>query len=159
MEILVDGFIVLVDRAKFYSLGAPELACYADGRGGIQNVRCLGQKETVFLHRAVFGPIPSGYVVDHINGNVLDNRLENLRLATIQQNAMNSINGTSGKSKYPGVSWYSKRNMWRVAIAILGKKTHIGYFTCELEAAKIAKQYSLMFHREFSVYNRLFKEL
>lgn len=159
MEILADGFIVLVDADRFAAIGKPLLAVYADGRGGIQNVRCLGQKKTVFLHKAVFGECPAGYVVDHINGNVLDNRLENLRLATLSQNARNAINGISGSSKYPGVSWHTKSNKWRVALSVGGKKQHIGYFKCELEAAKVAKRYSIIFHGEFSIYNRLHKEL
>lgn len=159
MEINVDGLIVLVDGADFILLGKPKLAVYADNRGGCQHVRICGQKESLYLHREIFGPIPDGYVVDHINGNVLDNRRCNLRLATIQQNARNNIAGFKGKSKYPGVSWYSKYNKWRAAISINGNKKHLGYYKDELTAARAAKEASLEIHGEFSVYNNHFKEL
>lgn len=159
MEILVDGLVVLIDEHKFVELGKPRLAAYADGRGGVQHVRILGQKKAVFLHKEVFGVVPSGYVVDHINGNVLDNRLANLRLATLQQNAQNTESGKKGASEYPGVSWYSKYACWRAAISINGNKKHLGYFSCELEAARAAKKASLKQYGEFSIYARLFKEL
>lgn len=159
MEILVDGLVILVDEHRFLELKCPALAVYADGRGGVQHVRLLGQKRTVFLHREVFGCIPAGYVVDHINGNVLDNRLANLRLATKQQNAQNNEAGKKGASKYPGVSWYSKYSKWRASISIDGKKKHLGYFTCELAAARCVKTASNLQYGEFSIYHRIHEDL
>lgn len=159
MEILVDGLVVLVDLCDFIAIGSPTLAVYADSRGGCQHVRICGQKKSKYLHRELFGDIPAGYVVDHINGNVLDNRRCNLRLATKQQNAQNNIGGTKGKSKYPGVSWYSKYGKWRAAISVSGAKKHVGYYENELSAAKAAKKASIKQYGEFSVYNNHFKEL
>ncbi len=159
MEILVDGLVVLVDEQRFTELGCPRLAVYADGRGGVQHVRILGQKKTVFLHKEIFGAIAVGYVVDHINGNVLDNRMCNLRLATKQQNTQNNEAGRKGTSKYPGVSWYKKLGKWRAAISIKNTKKHLGYFQCELEAARAVKKAALKQYGEFSIYTRFYKEL
>lgn len=71
-------------------------------------------------------------VVDHINDNRLDNRLENLQIITQRENVFK----TQGKysSKYKGVNWYKKYNKWRASININGKSKHLGYFTNEYDA-------------------------
>ena len=53
-----------------------------------------------YLHRIVVGNIPSGLEVDHINGNKLDNRIENLRICSRIQNSRNTSNR---KGKFKGV--------------------------------------------------------
>ena len=73
--------------------------------------------------------------VDHINGNRLDNRKENLRLATPQQNQMNRKSHRNSTSKYKGVSWDKSRNKWRALIMIDNKYKHIGRYQDEREAA------------------------
>lgn len=52
--------------------------------------------------------------VDHINGNKLDNRIANLRIATRSQNCMNSKRRIDGKSKYRGVSIHKQSGRWSV---------------------------------------------
>ena len=85
---------------------------------------------------------PCGHklVVDHINDNKLDNRLENLQIITQRENAYK----TQGKwaSKYKGVSMCKIKNKWRARIRIQGKENIIGYFNCEL-AASLAYQNEL----------------
>ena len=61
------------------------------------------QTSNLFLHRVILNA-PEEYVVDHINHNKLDNRKQNLRLCTVQQNNFNR-GIVSGKSGYLGVSW------------------------------------------------------
>jgi hypothetical protein len=80
--------------------------------------------------------------VDHINGNSLDNRRDNLRLVTPQQNAMNrgpQINNTSG---YKGVSWNKRSKKWQVSVRYKCEQTgkyknkHIGLYDDKEEAAR-----------------------
>ena len=84
---------------------------------------------------AFLNHIPCGHkiVVDHINDNKLDNRVENLQLISQREN----VYKTQGKysSKYKGVSWDKEKNKWRTKININGKLIHLGYFNCELSAA------------------------
>ena len=150
MEIRVDGCIVLIDEEDFNKLGKPRLAVYADGRGGVQNVRVLGQKKTVYLHKLIFGEVPPGYVVDHINRNVLDNRKSNLRLATVAQNNRNNDQRKYSTSGRKGVSWYSKLDCWRVAISVDGKKKHLGYYATVEEAAEAYTEAALKLYGEYS---------
>jgi hypothetical protein len=85
---------------------------------------------------------PCGYkvVVDHINNDSTDNRLENLQLITQRENAYK----TQGKysSKYKGVCWHKNSKKWRARIHFNGKNITIGYFKCEL-AASVAYQNKL----------------
>ena len=71
-------------------------------------------------------------VVDHINDNKLDNRVENLQILTQRKNAFKTQGNYS--SKYKGVSWFKTRNKWRSGISINGKYKHLGLFNCELSA-------------------------
>ena len=78
---------------------------------------------------------PRGTIVDHINGNGLDNRLENLRLCSNSENSRNMRRGR-GASNFKGVSWFERDNCWRSYIVMLGRQLHLGYFDSEAEAAR-----------------------
>lgn len=101
----------------------------------------------IYMHQLIMRP-PNGLVVDHINGNGLDNRRCNLRLATIALNLRNTppLNGR----KFKGV-YYAKRGKtplkksWAAKLHTAKKDLHLGYFKTEIEAAraynKAAKEY------------------
>jgi len=72
--------------------------------------------------------------VDHINGNGLDTRRCNLRQADHLTNAHNRRN-VGGRSRFKGVSWYSRYDRWCVKIEFNRKRQHIGYFESEIDAA------------------------
>jgi hypothetical protein len=85
-------------------------------------------------------PCGMALVVDHINWNKLDNRLENLQLITQRENCSKDVKNKT--SKYTGVSWCKSAKKWTTKIQINSKKKHLGYFNCEL-AASIAYQNKL----------------
>lgn len=87
----------------------------------------------VYLHRLVMGE-PKGKMVDHINGNPLDNRRENLRVTTNSQNQMNS-KGRPHASQYKNVFWNSQYKKWKAQIKVDSKDFFLGYFENERHAA------------------------
>jgi hypothetical protein len=88
---------------------------------------------TIQMHSVILGT-PKGMETDHINGNGLDNRRENLRVVTCRENQQNRH--TSKSSIYPGVSWHERTHKWQARIRIKGKEKYIGLFEEESEAAK-----------------------
>lgn len=103
----------------------------------------------VILARMLGRELVKGEWVDHINGNGLDNRRENLRLSTIAQNAFNKGKHSNNTSGYKGVSWNKFAGRWVAQITIDGKNKYLGYFDTpeEAHAAYCAKAKEL--HGEF----------
>lgn len=88
---------------------------------------------TLWLHRLI-NKTPDHLQTDHINGNRLDNRKENLRSCTPKQNQGNSGRNKNNTSGYRGVS--GKRGKWRAYISDSGRFIHIGTFVTKEEAAE-----------------------
>lgn len=91
------------------------------------------------LHRAIMheaGYDTIGLVVDHINGDTLDNRKQNLRVASKSQNAAN-MRKHRGSSKFKGVCWNRKSGKWAVEIKVNGKTQYLGMYADEILAAKV----------------------
>jgi hypothetical protein len=90
----------------------------------------------VRMHHEVLKP-PYGKFTDHINHNRLDNRIENLRIATPLQNSWNMLKQNRNcTSKYKGVIWVKGKKKWRAKLTFAGRPVFIGYFDDEKEAAK-----------------------
>jgi len=86
----------------------------------------------VLMHREIMNA-PSDMLVDHINGNGLDNRQANLRLCTAQQNCSNS-RPHGGTSKYLGVSGHGDK--WTAKLMHNGETFRLGLFDDEVDAAR-----------------------
>lgn len=82
---------------------------------------------------------PNGHklVVDHINGNRADDRLENLRIVTNRANSSTCFrsNRDSFTSEYIGVGWNKENSKWMARIKFKGETTYLGYFTDEVGAS------------------------
>lgn len=96
------------------------------------------------------GHIPEGYVIDHINCDSLDNRLENLRLAKFHENSSNTRLNKANKSGIKGVSWSYPLCKWRCNIDHKGKRYHVGYFKTLEEAKEAIDKKRLELHGEFA---------
>jgi hypothetical protein len=75
-------------------------------------------------------------LVDHANGNGLDNRRSNLREATHAQNSANSRLSRRSTSGFKGVTWYKRTSRWRAHITADQVQRHLGYFDTPEEAAR-----------------------
>jgi hypothetical protein len=100
------------------------------------------ERHVVLLHRAILGLTPADKVeVDHRNGNKLDNRRSNLRLATRQLQQQNVASHRDSNSRYRGVCWDRRRGRWRAHAHVGGRHRHLGYFTDEAAAARVAADF------------------
>ena len=72
--------------------------------------------------------------IDHINRLPYDNRVENLRWCSRENNQRNIPKRIGSSSKYLGVSWYKRDNKWTASLSINGKRNNLGYFKTEEEA-------------------------
>jgi len=102
--------------------------------------------KNILMHREIMQPGP-GLQVDHINGNVLDNRRENLRECTPLQNRQHVTTSRSG-SKYKGVRQDTFGN-WNARIGT----DHIGYYATEEEAAQAYNAHAKERYGEFAYLN------
>lgn len=67
-------------------------------------------------------------LIDHINGDPSDNRIENLRAATKAQNRANSVIGQDSTSGLKGVTRHKQTGKWQAGIMANGKRKHLGLF-------------------------------
>jgi hypothetical protein len=87
---------------------------------------CVSNK-TGPIHRLIMNA-PDNMVVDHINHNTLDNRKENLRVCTNQQNVTSCKTHKSNISGCKGVYWSKDKNKWTVQVTINNKTKYIGRY-------------------------------
>lgn len=133
---LTQGKVALVDAADAPSVLAHKW-CAAEAWPGIfyakRGVRRPdGTKTTTCMHTFLTG----WQLVDHANGNGLDNRRSNLREATVSQNSANSRRSTRNRSGFKGVSWDKARSKWRATIQFDGHYRNIGRYPSAEDAAR-----------------------
>lgn len=160
---LTQGFVVTVDDDWYERLMAYKW-CAKFSKGNVYAVRLQrkneilqGGKDTrkvIRMHRVIAG-VDDGKFVDHINRNTLDNRRENLRIATNAQNQQNKKTPKHNTSGYRGVTWSAVAKKWQAAVSAEGKRYHIGYFECPEEAYKAYLEKAKQLHGEF-FFTRIF---
>lgn len=131
---------------------AEKRACKSDSHKGYLRVGVFGVEYPA--HRIVWalntGTWPSG-ALDHVDGNKTNNRMSNLRIATVSENNRNRA--AFGKSKFRGVSWRSRQNTWVAAIKLDGKTEFLGLFKAEEEAARAYDAAATRLHGAFACLN------
>ena len=98
---------------------------------------------------------PKGKHVDHIDGNVLDCRKQNLRFASSSENNQNSRKKRAkhATSKFKGVYWDKQLSKFRARIYHKGKNHHIGLFDNEVDAALAYNKKAVDFFAPFAYLN------
>lgn len=128
-----------------------------------------GKTKRISMHRYImlpkidmqFGPRCSkpgnpfkGIIIDHINGNGLDNRRANLRICTYTQNNCNKRIKLKSASKYRGVSKSRKPDKpWQARIYLHRKPIIIGFFKTRLDAALAYDTAARKYHGQFATLN------
>jgi HNH endonuclease/AP2 domain len=133
---LGNGKYALVDTTELLRLSAFIYHAHREKRDmwyaarGIE-VEVDGKTTRTFvrLHWDIIGKPPPGFVVDHINGDGLDNRRCNLRFCSVQENSHNHNLHKRNISGHSGVWFNKKRQLWEATIGVNGKKIHLGRFS------------------------------
>lgn len=108
----------------------------------------LGQRG-LYLHRFIISA-PPGILVDHRNGDGLDNRRSNVRLASHSQNGQNSRRSHRG---FRGVYWSARKSRFICGIQVERKKHYLGSFIEAADAALAYDAAAIRYHGEFAVLN------
>jgi hypothetical protein len=141
------GLFTIVDAADHEKLSKYRWRAYRTGRR-IYAV-CRDRGKIVYMHRMLLRP-RKGYIVDHIDGNGLNNRRCNLRVCTYAQNQANA-RPRGGASPFIGVN--RQRDRWQAAITCRGKFHYLGLFEDEVEAAKARDRKAYELNGEFAYLN------
>lgn len=104
-------------------------------------------KKTIPMHRQIMNT-PAGMEVDHINGNGLDNRRENLRNCTHAENKRNNKRYSNNSSGYIGVD--RNKGKWRAYIQVNKKWIHLGYFSDPIDAAHAYDNAAEKYHGQYA---------
>lgn len=108
-----------------------------------------------YLHRVIMGAIKRTEIVDHINGNIYDNRRENLRIGNKSENNINLRHlPRHNSSGFKGVHYDKVNNKWRARIQVNGKHIHLGRFIDKIEAAKAYDEAAIKYFGEFACTNK-----
>ena len=151
-QALVDSIDAdFLSQWKWYFSPLPDGTGYAARN---RSLKINPQRKTILMHRVIAerSGLDMGLEIDHRDGDKLNNRRDNLRIATSSQNKMNRP-PSKGSSRFKGVSWRASRNKWRATINIDGKSKHIGYFTTELEAAIAYNKFAIQHQGPFARLN------
>ena len=112
-------------------------------------------RKAVIMHRVLTGA-PNGYVVDHINGDTLDNRKSNLRVCRHANNIRNMRKSDRPlTSPYTGVSYHKKSGKWQASIKTQYKQKWLGNFIDPVKAAKAYNVAAIKQHGQFARLNEV----
>jgi hypothetical protein len=147
---LTKGKTAMVDDEDYESLSKYKWHFTAQGYAARRETISYYNSKIVTMHRSVLD-YQGTLLVDHINGNKLDNRKGNLRLATMAQNVMNS-HKRSGI--YKGVSRSSK-NRHRARLTFQGKELNLGLFDNPHDAARMYNFWARDLFGEYATLNKI----
>ena len=155
---LSRGYVTVVDDEDYEWLSQWKWAAFVQQRGGVYATRgeTRGDKrKTFYMHREILG-LKHGdkRMGDHRDGNTLDNRRANLRIATASQNSWNKrVEGTAESGKQYRGTLRNRRGTWDAVIMFKCKLLYIGRFDTEEHAALAYDQAARKHHGEFAVLN------
>lgn len=153
---LTKGFTGVID-ATDSELATHKWRTWTNGTNHyvVRTVRVDGHNLVESLHRIVMArildrPLLRSEVVDHIDGNGLNNQRSNLRLASNSQNIANSRISKNNRSGYKGIYWLASHKKWRAEIRVRGQQIFLGMYDTPEEAHEAYKAAALDHFGEFA---------
>jgi HNH endonuclease/AP2 domain len=108
------------------------------------------------MHRLILGLSPGDPEhVDHHDGDKLNNRRANLRIASVSQNLVNTRKRLETSSRFKGVSWHPQTQKWRAYVGVGGKLKHLGLFPTQWQAALAYNRAAKEIYGDFARPNRI----
>lgn len=138
---LTRGLVALVDDEDFDRLSVFNWRARRVRSGAVVNHYAIrtacGGRSGIDMHMQWDAlRVPRATLIDHRNGDGLDNRRSNLRLATVTENNRNARKRARTTSVFKGVSWRRSRGLWRAQIQVAGRPRDLGCFAVEVDAAE-----------------------
>ena len=125
---LGQGLSTLVDDEDYELLSRFKWRIVESGG----NSKSMYAVATIRLHRLIVA-CPNDMMIDHINGNPLDNRKSNLRICSNSENQQNT-SSRGGSSQYKNVSYSKRYDKWFAKFRFNGKEHFCGYHDTEEQA-------------------------
>lgn len=147
-----------LNKYKWSSISSPTTCVEYACRGASKEELLISYPKVILMHRQILGLILSSLLIDHTNTNGLDNRRENLRVATKSQNGINT-----GKKEYSficssahkGVCWNKRMSKWQAQIRNKRKFYYLGCFINEEDAALAYNNKAIELFGEFAKLNNI----
>jgi transposase len=159
MIVTIKGYEIVIDNDDFGKISNYSWHILSGSQKKAGKIYCQafvkksmverGKREYMLLHRHIMNA-PKDMDVDHINGNTLDNRKNNLRLCTESENAFNRGKSKTNTSGYKGVSWNKHLKKWNATICKKEKNIHLGYYNTPQEAHAAYCEAAKTLHGEFA---------
>lgn len=150
---LTRNKVAIVDDEDYENLSKFTWHCSYFGYAERATSRAKGKKRRIIkMHREVLRAT-RGQEVDHINGDRLDNRKENLRFCTNHQNRFNQKVRKDNTSGFKGVYWDKAKRKWYVSIAAKPHRVFLGYFDDKEDGAKAYNAAAKRLHGSFARLN------
>lgn len=147
-----DGFLHWRIKRPNSKIG--NIAGYINKKAKHRRLLCINFVR-YYHYRIIFlyhhGYLPK--IIDHIDGNSLNDNIENLREATQQENLRNRVSNKNAASQYLGVSWHKNRNHWVAQMGINGKNYYLGKFDNQEDAALEYNKAAVKNYGEFANLN------
>ena len=148
---LTQGKFALVDDSDFEDLS--RWKWYYVKKGYAVRAGRKGERTNIVsMHRQIMGD-NDPRVVDHVNGNGIDNRQANLRWGTVRENGQNKTLARRSKSGYKGVYYCEQLGNWGARIVNQGKLILLGHYPDKHEAAEAYNRAALKYFGEFAKLN------
>lgn len=141
MEFIVENQTVLIDKEDAHFIHMRNWKAFKKPNGYyIKSSKTAKDRsvKVLWLHRLIMGVNDLNWkdsIVDHINGNTLDNRRSNLRIVTTSQNNVNSKVFKNNKTGFKGVDFKKSENKFRARISVNCTRIELGLFNTPQQAA------------------------
>lgn len=154
---LSQNKFAIVDNEDFFTLNQwkwyASLNRHTNSFVAVRNFPRTDGRQGAFRMSRVITNAPKGMVVDHINHDTLDNRRQNLRVCTNQENSLNKRRHKITISGFKGVFPRNDKDKWIAFINYNGKRMYLGDYNNKEEAAKAYDEAAHKFHGVFARLN------